>query len=240
MVLSRAAVLLFVCCLPLSFAGEALAEPWEGEVVEDDRPGLERQQRASRAAAVPPEMLDASQEEPEDSEVEVGPGDSLGTLADAYDDVSWRDLWDANTDLEHPDVLRVGMTLSIPADPDDINGRPLPGPSPSAGGSSQGSTTTSGREEPSGSGSSPSPPSGGEWGRISACIREIESGGDYGAVNPSGRYRGAYQFDAQTWASVGGSGDPAAASPAEQDRRARILWEQRGLQPWPTPNQRCR
>lgn len=63
-------------------------------------------------------------------------------------------------------------------------------------------------------------------------IRQRESGGNYGAVSPSGRYRGAYQFDRQTWQSVGGSGDPAAASPEEQDARAAELMRRRGTQPW--------
>lgn len=66
-----------------------------------------------------------------------------------------------------------------------------------------------------------------------ARIRRCESGGRYGAVSSSGRYRGAYQFDRATWASVGGSGDPAAASPAEQDYRALMLLRQRGTRPWP-------
>jgi hypothetical protein len=66
-----------------------------------------------------------------------------------------------------------------------------------------------------------------------ASIRACESGGDYGAVSSSGTYRGAYQFDHATWQSVGGSGDPAAASPAEQDMRAQMLYEQSGSSPWP-------
>lgn len=49
----------------------------------------------------------------------------------------------------------------------------------------------------------------------------------------SGGYCGAYQFDQQTWNSVGGSGSPCGASPAEQDRRATILQGQRGNAPWP-------
>ena len=64
---------------------------------------------------------------------------------------------------------------------------------------------------------------------IAAC----ESGGDPTAVDASGTYRGKYQFDMQTWASVGGSGDPAAAPEAEQDRRAAILYERAGASPWP-------
>ena len=65
-------------------------------------------------------------------------------------------------------------------------------------------------------------------------IKQRESGGRYNATSSSGKYRGAYQFDSHTWASVGGSGDPAAASPAEQDSRAAALYAQRGSAPWST------
>jgi Transglycosylase-like domain len=64
---------------------------------------------------------------------------------------------------------------------------------------------------------------------IAAC----ESGGDPGAIGGGGLYRGKYQFDFQTWASVGGSGDPAAAPEAEQDMRAAMLYERAGAAPWP-------
>jgi Transglycosylase-like domain len=64
---------------------------------------------------------------------------------------------------------------------------------------------------------------------IAAC----ESGGDPTAVDASGTYHGKYQFDLQTWASVGGSGDPAAASEAEQDYRAELLMSRAGSSPWP-------
>lgn len=53
------------------------------------------------------------------------------------------------------------------------------------------------------------------------------------AVSRDGKYRGLYQFDFQTWASVGGSGDPAVASRAEQDLRAVLLLKRRGTGPWP-------
>lgn len=64
---------------------------------------------------------------------------------------------------------------------------------------------------------------------IAAC----ESGGDPTAVDGSGTYRGKYQFDLSTWASVGGSGDPAAAPEAEQDYRAALLMSRAGSSPWP-------
>lgn len=62
-------------------------------------------------------------------------------------------------------------------------------------------------------------------------IADCESNGYADRRNPT--YRGRYQFDRSTWASVGGSGDPADASPAEQDERARSLYARDGASPWP-------
>jgi hypothetical protein len=64
-----------------------------------------------------------------------------------------------------------------------------------------------------------------------AQLRSCESSGNYTAVAANGHY-GAYQFDIATWHSVGGTGDPSAASPAEQDYRALYLYRMRGWQPW--------
>jgi transglycosylase-like protein len=66
-----------------------------------------------------------------------------------------------------------------------------------------------------------------------AAIAACESGGDPTAIGGGGLYRGKYQFDFQTWASVGGTGDPAAAPEAEQDMRAALLYERAGAAPWP-------
>ena len=65
------------------------------------------------------------------------------------------------------------------------------------------------------------------------AVAHCESRGDPTAVSADGRYRGKYQFDLATWQSVGGAGDPALASEAEQDRRARALAAERGTAPWP-------
>lgn len=64
---------------------------------------------------------------------------------------------------------------------------------------------------------------------IGAC----ESGGDPAAVSSDGTYRGKFQFDYGTWESVGGTGDPAAASEREQDYRAALLYSRSGSSPWP-------
>ena len=64
-------------------------------------------------------------------------------------------------------------------------------------------------------------------------IAQCESGGDPTAVSADGRYYGKYQFSRATWRAVGGRGNPARASEAEQDRRALILYEREGTSPWP-------
>jgi hypothetical protein len=80
---------------------------------------------------------------------------------------------------------------------------------------------------------SPSVGAGGTLSAIAAC----ESGGNPGAVGGGGTYRGKYQFDQQTWGSVGGSGDPASAPEAEQDKRAAMLYARRGASAWPVCGQ---
>ena len=65
--------------------------------------------------------------------------------------------------------------------------------------------------------------------RIAAC----ESKGNPRAIGGGGAFRGKYQFSYGTWAAVGGRGDPAAASEAEQDRRAAMLLRRSGSSPWP-------
>ena len=76
-----------------------------------------------------------------------------------------------------------------------------------------------------------SPPSGRKT--LLARIAQCESGGNPRAVSPDGRYRGKYQFTRATWRALGGSGDPAKASEAEQDRLAALLLEREGTKPWP-------
>jgi Transglycosylase-like domain len=78
---------------------------------------------------------------------------------------------------------------------------------------------------PAASGSAVSP----QLEAIAAC----ESGGDPTAIGGGGLYRGKYQFTYETWASVGGTGDPAAAPEAEQDARAAALLARDGAGHWP-------
>ena len=69
------------------------------------------------------------------------------------------------------------------------------------------------------------------------AIASCESGGDPQSVGGGGAFRGKYQFTYGTWSSVGGSGDPAAAPEAEQDKRAQMLLDRSGTSPWPVCGQ---
>lgn len=80
----------------------------------------------------------------------------------------------------------------------------------------------------------PVPVYGGNNSGLLAKIKMCESGGNYRATN--GSHFGAYQFDIQTWNSVGGSASSGSdimnSPPNEQDVRAQTLFNQRGTQPW--------
>jgi hypothetical protein len=65
------------------------------------------------------------------------------------------------------------------------------------------------------------------------AIAWCESKGNPRAIGGGGAYRGKYQFSFGTWASVGGNGDPAAASEREQDYRAALLLRRDGAGHWP-------
>lgn len=64
-----------------------------------------------------------------------------------------------------------------------------------------------------------------------AAVAQCESGGNPRAVNPAGYY-GLYQFSLPTWRSVGGTGNPIDASPAEQLMRAQMLYARSGPGQW--------
>lgn len=69
-----------------------------------------------------------------------------------------------------------------------------------------------------------------QWHELRMC----ESTNNY-AVNTGNGFYGAYQFDYNTWFTVGGETGTYAweAPPEEQDARARLLFSRRGSQPWP-------
>jgi hypothetical protein len=101
---------------------------------------------------------------------------------------------------------------------------PSPSPTPSSSTTSTGAGTSSDQ-----AGGSAVPQS---LAQDLAQLRECESGDDYTANTGNGYY-GAYQFSLQTWQSLGYSGLPSSAPPAEQDQAAATLAETVGWDQWP-------
>jgi hypothetical protein len=78
-------------------------------------------------------------------------------------------------------------------------------------------------------------------GDFLSCVRNRESGGNYGIYNAGGSgAAGAYQFMPGTWNSIAASAgrsdlvglDPAQAAPGDQDALAQALYAQQGAGPW--------
>jgi septal ring factor EnvC (AmiA/AmiB activator) len=67
---------------------------------------------------------------------------------------------------------------------------------------------------------------------IPTYIVMCESGGNYGALNPSSGAGGAYQVLPSTWDLYGGEGAPHEAPKAEQDRIAAEIWADSGGGAW--------
>ncbi|MBA3268514.1 MAG: transglycosylase family protein [Acidimicrobiia bacterium] len=195
--------------------------------------GLASAQEAPPPA--PPAPAAPPADQPQARPHTVAAGESLSKISEAELATSqrWVEIFALNREaIADPDTIEVGQVINIPlapvAVPDDLLAALAPAPSPAPSRSSR-SMSTAG----TGATSTKAVPSTGGGGGNLASIRSCESGGDYGAVSSNGQYRGAYQFDSQTWQAVGGSGDPASASPAEQDARAAQLQSQRGSSPWP-------
>jgi LysM repeat protein len=160
----------------------------------------------------------------------VQPGDSLSTIAESEKLDSWRALWNANNDLADPNLIYADQKLVVPDGP--TQDRPLPeGVVSQAAAAPAAAPVQQAVQQPVVHRAAAANYAGGTGG-LFASIRARESGGNY-AINTGNGFYGAYQFDLQTWRGLGGSGLPSDASPAEQDMRAQMLYNQRGCSPWP-------
>jgi LysM repeat protein len=129
--------------------------------------------------------------------VTVNQGDTLDGIATAHQTTYVR-LFDANTNIQDPDLIYPGDKLRVPDASEQLTERPLPSNAPVALSTQPISyAPTQYRVY--------TPPaavryaSGTSWDRIAAC----ESGGNW-AINTGNGYYGGLQFTQQTWAGAGG------------------------------------
>ncbi|MEV0283848.1 transglycosylase family protein [Kribbella sp. NPDC050820] len=158
----------------------------------------------------------------------VKSGDTLSEIAEA-NGADWRELARINN-LEDPDLILIGQTLKLDGVEKATAPRKVTAKKTETKKvrKTERKTERKARTSRSEDRSSSSVSMSAAWRKVAEC----ESGGNPRAVNPAGYY-GLFQFDLQTWRSVGGSGNPAKASAAEQLMRAKKLYAQRGAQPWP-------
>ncbi|HSX48005.1 MAG TPA: transglycosylase family protein [Candidatus Nanoarchaeia archaeon] len=154
----------------------------------------------------------------------VTEGESLSSIA--YDNKldTWRPLWNANPQLNDPDIIHPDDQLTIPTGPTED--RPLPAQTVAPVASSQ--NTSFAHPRPNARVANYALGSG----DIFARIRLRESGGNY-AANTGNGYYGAYQYNDGTWGGYGGYRHASDAPPAVQDQKAAETYARRGCSPWP-------
>jgi murein DD-endopeptidase MepM/ murein hydrolase activator NlpD len=169
------------------------------------------------------------------ADYKVKAGDTLSEIAQA-NGADWRQLAKLNG-LNNPDLILIGQTLKL----DGVTPAAVPRTEKRADQKARTVKKKTVRKterkvvrKDRSSRSDDRPSSGkanlsGAWAKVANC----ESSGNPRAVSSNGKYHGLFQFDHQTWRSVGGSGSPSKASAAEQLMRAKKLYSQRGAQPWP-------
>ena len=156
--------------------------------------------------------------------VVVNDGDTLDGIATAHQTTYVR-LFDANTDIQDPNVIYTGEKVRIPAADEQLPDRPLPAEAAPA---ATPASTPVAYQVPTHSYSPVTNyTSGTGWDGVAAC----ESGGNW-SINTGNGYYGGLQFTQQTWAGAGGlTYAPRAdlATPAQQIAVASTL----GLNNWP-------
>jgi LysM repeat protein len=176
--------------------------------------------------------------------ITVNPGDYLYKIATENGSTVQR-LYDANTDIDNPDLIFPGQNVRVPANSEQLATRVLPSNSVAAAQAAAAPAPAPvaapvAAPAPAPVAAAPvrtyTPPvaaapavSGGSvWDSLAAC----ESGGNW-AINTGNGFYGGLQFTLSSWQAVGGSGYPNQASREEQIARAEMLKARQGWGAWP-------
>jgi hypothetical protein len=173
---------------------------------------------------LPPADAEPADAEPADADTDadaapaevvhvLAAGETLADVAALHGidgDDGWRRLYDANPEIEDPDLVEVGTSVRIPDPEEELEPRALPTPPRPAAGTSRG-----------GAGA-------GVWDRLAAC----EANGNW-AANTGNGYYGGLQFALRSWQAVGGTGLPHEHSRATQIAMGERLRAAQGWGAWP-------
>jgi LysM repeat protein len=168
--------------------------------------------------------------------VTVQPGDTLTKIADNHSTTYVR-IYDANSNIQNPDVIYPNDNLRIPATDEQLPDRPLPSqPAVTAAPVVQQQTnstysqpvqTYTPRVQHSQPAAANYASGSTVWDKIAAC----ESGGNW-AINTGNGYYGGLQFTQQTWAGAGGLAYAPRADLATRDQQIAIA-SKLSLSNWP-------
>jgi len=163
--------------------------------------------------------------------ITVQPGDNLTKIGETNNTTYVR-LYNANTNINDPDLIYAGEQLRIPAQDEQLADRPLPEKAKAAiAAAPQALQTTreSAQVAPAKPiATAPVVSDGSVWDRLAQC----EAGGNW-SINTGNGYYGGLQFSLSSWRAVGGSGLPSDASRDEQIQRGQMLQSRAGWGSWP-------
>jgi len=168
--------------------------------------------------------------------ITVKPGDYLYKLAKMYSTTVHR-LFAANTQITNPNLIYPGEELVLPSADAQLTPRSWPDDAPAAkptaippqsSDSNAAAPATTAAPMPTPRTTAVSMASSDVWDSLAQC----ESSGDWSTNTGNGFY-GGLQFTLESWQTVGGTGYPNEASPAEQIAMAERLHAIQGWNAWP-------
>jgi hypothetical protein len=162
----------------------------------------------------------------------VIPNDNLTKLAGA-NNVTIQRLYDANTDINDPDLIFPGEQIRVPDPSEQIAHREMPVnavTTQAADAESQAavsSTKEAVTPRKTSTVTAPSTSDGSIWDRIAAC----ESGGNW-SINTGNGYYGGLQFTQSTWNAYGGQAYASRADLASRDAQIAVAQRVQAAQGW--------
>jgi hypothetical protein len=139
-------------------------------------------------------------------------------------------LYDANEQINDPNVIYPGQSIRVPAADEQLAERPLPQNAPAVAPAVSAPSRSSAKQVTVSQPATSVAPTGNTdvWDQLAQC----ESGGNW-AISTGNGFYGGLQFTLGSWQAAGGTGNPSQASREEQIARAQILQSRQGWGAWP-------
>lgn len=145
--------------------------------------------------------------------VTVQPGDYLAKIAE-QNDTTYVRIFDANEQIQNPDIINPGQELRIPAPEEQLASRIAAAPAPVAA-----ATQSYQTQSYSAPAAAPAAPvaGGSVWDQLAQC----EAGGNW-QINTGNGYSGGLQFAPGTWTGNGGGQYAATANQATREQQIAV------------------